>query len=44
MYSTLLYPEDRQKMDKKHDHLNKQQAVATQLRTQFKQKLDKIII
>jgi len=38
---------DRQKIDKtqkKHDHLNKQQAVATQIPTQFEQKLEILLI
>ena len=39
---------DRQKIDKthkkKHDHLNKQQAVANQISIQFEQKLETLLI
>jgi len=49
-YLTLFYllsggsPKNRQKTQKKHDHPNKQQAVATLIPTQFKKKLKKILI
>jgi len=37
-------PKNRQNTQRKHDHLNKQQAVATQIPTQFEQKLEILLI
>ena len=37
-------PKNRQITQKNHNHLSKQQAVATQIPTQFKQKLETIFI
>jgi len=41
---TLFYPKDRKKPKKIHDHLIKQQAVATQIPNQFKRKLETMSI